>query len=116
MHHSSFDALLFRRSLAGVGAARRWRFGQVRAWPPFAFTLRYLCQDAKVHRVCLKLRLRSQTGFSGTANVGLKCTYQVTIGGTVVAKEVVGYGRCPPEPYDRHITRTFFTGEPRTEP
>lgn len=73
---------------------------------PFAFTLHHTAQRPKVHIVCLEMQLKTQSG--GTDGVGIKCAYRVTLGGAVVAEEVVGYGHSAPEPFDRRITQSFF--------
>lgn len=39
----------------------------------------------------------------------MTCSYEASIGGHAVAQEIVGYGGRPPQPFDRHITRTFFS-------
>jgi len=90
------------------GMVRSKVVAQVDAAPtaPFAFTLRHVAQEGKLHRICLKMQLKTQTG--GSDGVGITCAYKVTLGSTVVAEEVVGYGMRAPEPFDRRITRSYF--------
>jgi len=108
--------IYFRRdvfgALFGMIRSKVVAEAEVAAMPPYAFSLRHVCQRPGLHRVCLKLRLRSQSGSVSSSgprvDVGLRCSYQVSLGGTVVAEEVVGYGNCPPKPFARHISMTFF--------
>ncbi len=85
---------------------------------PFAFTLRHLSQQSRPHRVCLKLNLSGPGSHSSagghSAQVGLSCSYQVTLGGQVIAQEVIGYGSSPPRPFDRHISATFLSSVSNT--
>ncbi len=109
--------LVFKRDLFGplFWMMRSRVVAEVDADPlaPFAFTLRHLSQKSRPHRLCLKLHLSGGGSYSSTgghsAQVGLSCSYQVTLGGQVIAQEVIGYGSSPPRPFDRHIRATFFS-------
>ncbi len=82
---------------------------EVESIEPHRFALRYLTQDSRPHRVCLKVHLWAESD-----SLSLACAYQVAVGGQAVAQEVIGYGRQPPPPFERHITRTFFSVQSKT--